>query len=187
MQTVKVALQPYDSDINSFINSSGEVVISGQAMASSGSDDEIAAILAHELAHLMLGHNERSRTNTVIGFSIGTSNRASVAIAHQLHIGNLPVETAPNSHSGSLNRAYQSEREIEADRIAIYVLDRAGLAPVALRDVLVRYHRIEHQLLQGESTDSVGYLQTHPSNDRRIAHIVSALSDLDSGVPLELR
>lgn len=38
----------------------------------------------------------------------------------------------------------------------------------------------------GAPSDSVGFLDTHPSDDDRIANLVSAIEDVRSGVPLEL-
>ena len=83
-------------------------------------------------------------------------------------------------------RAYSPEMEIEADRLAVYILDEAGYPPTAMRDVIVRMHRIMPASKRKVSSPTrAGFLDTHPSDDRRIAHILSAIRDVRAGVPLE--
>lgn len=83
-------------------------------------------------------------------------------------------------------RACSPEVEIEADRLAVYILSDAGDTTTAMRDTIVRMHRITPpKRKRGYSPSQVGFLDTHPSNDRRIAHILSAIRDVRAGVPVE--
>ena len=148
-------------------------------------DAELAAVLAHEFAHVMLGHVEKKAKNAAAGLLIGG------ALAG---LYGATTYTDPSAYSESWmrtgmlagSRAYSPEMEIEADRLAVYILNEAGYPPTAMRDVIVRMHRITPARKRGLSSPSrAGFLDTHPSNDRRIAHILSAIHDVRAGVPVE--
>ena len=138
---------------------------------------ELAAVLAHEYAHVMLGHVEKKTRNAMAGMAIASG----LAGIYAAKTGANPEAFAESwQRAGALagSRAYSPEMEIEADRLAVYILKEAGYPPTAMRDVIVRMHRIVPARRRGAfSPKRVGFLETHPSNDRRIAHILSAIRD----------
>jgi predicted Zn-dependent protease len=67
-------------------------------------DDELAAVLAHEFAHNILGHRVRLDAARVSRGFFGNFGRSAARIR---------------------------ETEIEADRFSVYLLDRAGYDPAA--------------------------------------------------------
>ena len=80
--------------------------------------------------------------------------------------------------------AYSPEMEIEADRTAVYILHRAGFPASAMQSALVRLSQTRARWQDGTFSGEVGFLQTHPSDDRRLAHVYSATQDAEAGVPL---
>ena len=148
---------------------------------------ELAAVLAHEYAHVMLGHVEKKTRNAMAGMAIASG----LAGIYAAKTGVNPEAFAESwQQAGALagSRAYSPEMELEADRLAVYILKEAGYPPTAMRDVIVRMHRIVPARRRGAfSPKRAGFLETHPSNDRRIAHILSAIRDAKAGVPLKAR
>jgi predicted Zn-dependent protease len=103
------------------------------AMAAFAADDqELAWILAHEFAHNVLGHHDRLDAAEVARGFFGNFGR---------------------------NARLIRETEIEADRMSIYLLDRAGFDPQASVRFCTRFGRRGLNFL-GSST--------HPNWRRRI-------------------
>jgi Peptidase family M48 len=139
---------------------------------------ELRGVLAHELAHVHLGHfaraeerrrvedARRKRTATmeeVLSYIPGLGAPALIAL--------LGVEAVSSGASELSRRAFSREDEAEADRFAVALLKRAeptngGFACLGLADVLERLHR-------ARAARAAEWLSTHPSPERR-AQIVRA-------------
>lgn len=87
------------------------------------SDDALAFILGHELAHITLGHVDRQLANTLVGALVG-------AIVSEL-IGADVTEGAANYGS----QAFSQEFESEADYVGAYYSSRAGYDLVSAAEV----------------------------------------------------
>ena len=81
------------------------------------------------------------------------------------------------------SRAYSPEMELEADRLSVYILEEAGYALGAMRDALVRLHRTKTGATSSGTALQVGFLETHPSDDRRLAHMLATIEDVRADVP----
>ena len=145
-------------------------------------EPELAAVLAHEYAHVMLGHVGKSQTNALVG-----------GVALSVLLGGVSAATGVTFEPGSYvemadlgmtvgSRVYSPEMELEADRLAVYMISEAGYPRTAMRDALVRLHRA-HAEAQTSGLGAVGFLETHPSDDRRIAHVLTAMDEVRAGVP----
>ena len=171
-------------EINAYANQHDEVgVFAG--LVRELREEEIAAAVAHELAHIMFGHVQKKMKNALTGMAIA-GGLAAVYAGYTRSDASTYGEDWMRTGMAAGSRAYSPEMEIEADRLAVYILKDAGYPSVAMRDVIVRLHRAKLPKRRGLfSLNRVGFLQTHPSNDRRIAHILAAVRDAESGVPLD--
>lgn len=186
MRSSLVNVYENDDRFNAFADAFDEVHMLGGMVSSSGNDDEIAAVLAHEFAHVMLGHVEKKMKNAMAGMVLA-AGVTGATMSQGARYDQRSINNILNSGYQVGARAYSPAMEIESDRISIYVLHRAGYDPSAMRDVIVRMNRLSVKARRGPFGGKVGFLQTHPSNDRRIAHIMSAIDDAESGVPLKVR
>ncbi|MBS0308170.1 MAG: M48 family metallopeptidase [Proteobacteria bacterium] len=126
------------------------------------SDDEIAAVMGHEIAHALREHgrervSQAYAQNAIIGVAAAaTNNSQNVALANQFaHY----LFVLPNSR----------QNESEADAIGLELAARAGYNPSAAIT-----------LWQKMSIESAGksppeFLSTHPANDTRIQDINALL------------
>ena len=62
----------------------------------------------------------------------------------------------------------------------------AGFEPQAMQATIVRMSQLKHRIRHSGLSSTVGFLDTHPSNDRRIAHILSAI-DSSGAWPVEIK
>ena len=183
VRTARVTVYPDNPQINAYADASDSIGVYGGLVGAVGHEDEIAAILAHEYAHIIYGHVERKMNNAMVGLAIATGLSAALYGGSGSYdqqgaetIIQLGMEIGAN--------AYSPELEIESDRTAIHILKTAGYSPAAMRDVLVRLSRVNKHGHNGEFVGEVGFFQTHPSDERRMAHIISAIEDAEAGIPL---
>ncbi len=184
MLETKVLVYTQEKDINAFADRNDNVSVFGGLVRNMGADAEIAGVLAHEFAHVMLGHVDKKTTNALIGgLILGVlTGVASAAAGSQ---DQQPVRDMTKVGWEIGGTAYSPEMEIEADRTAVYILHKAGLPLTALQSALLRMSRARAQRSSGAFAGTVGFLQTHPSDDRRHAHLISAMEDVRAGKPLK--
>ena len=128
------------------------------------SDDALAAVLAHEIAHITGKHalNIIQRGEFVAGAADFAAERSSDVAKAQAQltafdtsIGNL-VKTI-------LEKGFDPQTEFGADRSGRDLALTVGYAPGALRHVLAR--------LQQKTGTAVAVFSTHPPLDQRIARL----------------
>jgi predicted Zn-dependent protease len=157
-----------DSSINAFALPGGFVYINRGAINSARSEDEIAAVLAHEIAHVSLRHG---------------TNQASKAYLAQAGLGLISGLLGGRSQSGlgqvmgaiggfGLNALFlknSRSSEQQADSLALQILRRAGYSPYGMVSFL--------QTIQRNSGGrSVEFLSSHPNPENRIARLQQELN-----------
>ena len=169
-------------EINAFADDRDRVSVYTGLLNNLRADREQAAVLAHEYAHVMLGHVDKKGTNTMTGLLLGSVLGGAIqgATGHR-----QDIETWAKVGAIVGSRAYSPEMELEADRLAVYILEETEFFVLGMHDALVRLHHLNTPTPTGRGSPSrVGFLETHPSDDRRIAHVLSAIQDVSNGVPL---
>lgn len=122
------------------------------------SDDELAAVMGHEIAHALREHSREQ-----ISQQMGT--QAAIGIAGALFgIGELGQGIGNAVADVTLNRPKSRTHETEADRIGVELAARAGYDPhaaIGLWEKMVK--------LGGSQPPQ--WLSTHPSHESRIADL----------------
>lgn len=168
--------------INAYANEHDHIVVYSGLVDTLGVQDELAGVIAHEYAHVLLGHVDKSLTNAAVGGTIAPFLLAGVSIATGVEFNLGAYFDVANVGQVVGSRAYSPDMELEADRLSVYLLAEAGYSVTAMRDALVRLHRA-HTDAEASGLGTVGFLETHPSSDRRMAHMLTAVDDLMAGVP----
>jgi predicted Zn-dependent protease len=118
-------------------------------------DDQLRGVLAHEIAHEDLGHPVKAQVLGA-GLSIGA------ALLEQL----LPGSAAIAPIAGTLiSNNYTRPLELQADRHAVALLERAGYSKRTMIDTLA--------WLMRRTGDSGGVLSSHPATSERIQALQS--------------
>lgn len=145
---------------------SGIVVMTDQMVALAKNDQELAAVLAHELGHVRQRHLMRH----ILQNSVTTLLMASVT-GDILSVSSLSA-TIPTA---LIDAKFSRDFEREADDAACAWLKKEGIPASRFADIL---HRLQLQLdkktgaLKG-SEPVRNYLSTHPATDERIRRILS--------------
>jgi predicted Zn-dependent protease len=155
-----------DDTINAFAAPGGFIFVTSGALRTSTSEDELAAILAHEVAHVVRGHAigsiKKSRwagvTKEFLDSSVELSPEAEKTMT-DVFGGSID-----DIVDGSLVKGYSKDTEFEADKVGLEILAEAGYDPNAL----IRYLKI---LAQNQETGSGGFCATHPKATDRISRL----------------
>ncbi|MCM8814293.1 MAG: M48 family metalloprotease [Candidatus Omnitrophica bacterium] len=114
------------------------------------SDDKIAAVLAHEIAHITARHTVK-RLQDALGYG-------SLAILAQITPG-ADMRSRVYAQQGirELLLSYSREEELEADMLAAKYLQEAGFSPQGMLDVLALLQQTQRARPAGPA-----HVQTHP-------------------------
>jgi predicted Zn-dependent protease len=147
-----------DAQVNAFAAPGGAVVVTSGLLRKLGSPQELAAVLAHELAHVRARHSLR-----------GLLRQAGLRLLLALVAGDASSLAGSLHVAGGLGGlAYSRAFEREADDAAVRSLARLGLTPGALAGALESIRRA------GPSGAEVGFLSTHPATAERVARLERA-------------
>ena len=160
------------AEVNAFALPGGYIYATRGLLAHLLAEAELAAVLAHEVAHVSARHgvNQLSRA-ALAQRGVGVFR---VLDPQMRHVGAIAQGTA-----GLALLRHSREQEAEADALALRYLRRAGLPPEAMARVLGLLVGLAAQ--QGGAAVP-GWLQTHPHPEERLRAVEVALG----GAPREL-
>jgi predicted Zn-dependent protease len=154
-------------EINAFALPGGPVWVNRGAIAAAGNESQLAAILAHEIAHVALRHSARQLSNMMVA-NLGLSLMDAL-------LGNTAGATAAGIAAryvaGGAFLKFSRDDEREADRVGAMIMTRAGWDPRGMVDVMETIRR--QQRRDPGSVDV--FFSNHPSPQERIARLQRAL------------
>lgn len=121
-------------------------------------DDELAAVLGHEMAHALREHaRERASEQAIAGSVISVGSAL-------LGIGDLGQQGAEYAYMGLIGLPNSRSHETEADRIGVELAARAGYDPRAAISLWQKMGK-----MGGGPT--IKFLSTHPSSEDRLSDL----------------
>ncbi len=154
--------------INAYALPNGNVYITRGFLAYLESESELAAVIAHEIAHQSKAHYQRNR-------ELALSTRAlSERIAQQAQSDQVRALT--DTFGQAMVLGYSRSQELEADHLSVDYLSAAGFDAQAVRRVLALIVELEHQAHRDETPEEAQdheIFATHPDTGKRLAQIDS--------------
>lgn len=171
-----------DNDsINATAAPGGFVFVTTGALRLAQSEDELAGLIAHEIAHVVRGHAlgsiKKSRYATLSKDLLDSSVQVNGEGITQLT--GLMEGGIDDMLDAMFVNGYSKDTEFEADRIGIELAAKAGYDPRAMVAFLAR-------MQQTQDTGSGGFYATHPKASDRITKLNEKLPKTTVAVP-ELR
>jgi predicted Zn-dependent protease len=157
-----------DPGVNAFALPGGYVYVTRGLMAHLGSDDELAAALAHEIGHVAARHGAvQMRKTATARRSVGLFR---VIDPNLQHVGGIAARTA-----GLALLKYSRDDEHEADDLGLRYITKSGYAPVAIAEVF----RVLVSITEAHAGQRVPtWMSTHPEPEARLARMEARLREL---------
>jgi len=154
-------------EVNAFACPGGLILVSRGLLATTRGEDELAAVLAHEIAHVTLRHGVAAirQANLTQAFTyLGAGAAQATMDPEDLRkVTDLFGDSVGDIVETLVTRGYSRDAEVAADELGRRFLSGAGYDPQALARVLER--------MEGEG----GMFATHPSPEERVAALGAPL------------
>lgn len=151
------------NELNAYVMPGGKIVFySGIIDRLKLSDDEIAAIMGHEMAHALREHSREQLSRQV-----ATQSTLSIA-ASALGLSSGQAQLAGLVGEVGLTLPHSRTQESEADKIGLELMARAGYNPNA---AITLWQKMQ----AAGSGGTPQFLSTHPNPNNRIAVLQSLL------------
>jgi len=149
-----------DNSINAFATMGGFVYLHTGLIKTADNEAELASVIAHEIGHIVGRHSITQLRNTALAQGLlsaaGLETKTWVQLAVNL------AYNLPNSRKD----------ELEADRLGLTNLARAGYEPTAMISFMQKLTQ------QGGSTPTI--LSTHPATSDRILALQKQLNSVNN-------
>lgn len=144
--------------VNAFALPGGQIVVYTGLIERAERPEQVAGVIAHEMAHVTLRHGMRN-----------VAHRAGLMLAVSLLLGDQSgwVELATDMAILAQSNDYSREQEAAADAEGVRMMIAARIDPAGLAE----FFRALSEQEGTELTGAMSWLSTHPDHASRIAHV----------------
>lgn len=162
--TVKVIDDP--KTVNAFCMAGGRMAVyTGLIQQIKPSDDELAQVMGHEIAHALSNHTAEKMSVAM------ASDLAVGAVAATQHNSALALQGAALAAAVAITLPNSRQAESEADRIGIELAARAGYDPHA---AVTLWRKMEKVAGGGR----IDFLSTHPAPEKRMETLAGLVPEM---------
>lgn len=159
--TFQVVTDGEEADLWNAWATPGQITVTNRLLEFMHSDDELAIVMGHELAHLTQGH---------LAKGLGTSVLGSVLATAIGEVTNVPV--LGDLAGGAASSAFSRNFEREADYIGFQYAHRAGY------DIAVGPRLWERVATELPRRVAIPWLSTHPPEPERLVRLQKAVEEI---------
>jgi predicted Zn-dependent protease len=165
-----------DSDeINALATPGGHIFITRGLINCATSEDTLAAVIAHEVAHIQLQHGLKAIKNSRFTQALLITGTSAASAA-----GNTTVSQLADTFGDSVNEivstlvtnGYSRTQELDADSFAMSLMSLAGYEPSSMIDML-------QVLERNQGSRPGGFNNTHPTPTQRISNAQNTVGNYD--------
>jgi predicted Zn-dependent protease len=156
-------------DVNAFCMPGGKIVVYEGIMPFTASDEELAAVLGHEVAHAVAKHaNERMSQQLLTQYG-------GLILEQAVSGRSATIQTVANTVYGlgaelGIMLPYSRKHEYEADRMGLIFMAMAGYNPQAA----ITFWQ---KMAAGKTASTFEILSTHPNDANRVAELQKYLPE----------
>lgn len=154
-----------NKEINAFAMPGRHLVVHTGLIDFADHQEEIAGVIAHEVAHIESGHVVKK-----LGKEIGLS------ILMNLTLGDIGGEVVRNALSTLTSTAYDRSLEKEADLKAVDYMLKAKMDPAYLATFLKKLDK------ESQTPEVLQWVSTHPDSKERVRYINERINSVKGGV-----
>ncbi len=159
-----------DDQINAFCMPGGKIVVYEGLMNIVGSEDELAVVVGHEVAHAVAKHsNEQMSQEILAQYGAGILNASLSQKSQITQVVAAQVYGLGSQYAVAL--PFSRKHEVEADYMGLVFMTMAGYNP----DVALNFWQKMSASSGGKTPE---FLSTHPSDEKRIRNIQNDLAEI---------
>jgi predicted Zn-dependent protease len=158
-----------DESANAFAMPGGKIAVFTGLLEHVDSDDELAAVVGHEIAHVQLHHANQRMSAEVIRAAVGIAAVVGTKDMEESDRNKILAAYGVGTQVGIM-LPYSRGHEAEADRIGLMIAARAGYDPTAA----IGFWR---KMGEANPRSMPEFLSTHPSSNTRIRELEDAMAD----------
>ncbi|MEX0807668.1 MAG: M48 family metalloprotease [Dongiaceae bacterium] len=166
-----------EDEVNAYATANNEIAVYRGLLELLETEDEFAAVIAHEIGHHLAQHIDETQTNATIGAIIGgvLAGGAMIALGYDSYYyqNQQLMEDSMNLGASIGALSYSKEQEREADLLAAYLLERAGYD-------LRAAGRVWEVLAKVNGRTSSGMLDSHPAGPERMVAWNLAIAEVEA-------
>ncbi len=167
-----------DPEINAFAMPGGFIGVNTGLIVSSGSESELAAVLAHEIGHVVQRHIARGMTQQSQNSMVMLASLAGALLAALAGGGgNLAMGVAAFGQAPAINRqlGFSRDAEREADRAGFTMLTKAGYDAQGMAQM---FSRLMNASRLNEGAGGGSWASTHPLSIERMSDVQNRVRSL---------
>jgi len=156
-----------NAQINAFATPDAFIFVNRGLLAFLSSEEQLAAVIGHEIGHVVGEHARRRKMANLLGKTAG--------IAAAMVTGRGELYDVSNVATTTLLSGYGREMELEADRYGAEFLARSGYNPLAMIEVVqvLKDQELFSKQVANLPSTYHGLFSSHPKNDKRLYEVVT--------------
>ena len=161
---------------NAFALPGGKVIVTTGLLALVGRDAELAAVLGHEIGHVMARHSSEQGSQRVVAALGGSVLDAALRSAGGVTAGSRQLLLGAYGAGAEIGvlLPYSRTHESEADRLGLIYMAGAGYDPSA---AVTFWRKMAVHSKRRGADKTPSFLRTHPVDEQRIANIQKHLPE----------
>lgn len=165
--------------VNAFALPGGQVFLTAGLLEKLERENQIAGVLAHEIAHVVARHGAEHIAKAQL--AQGLTGAAVIATYDPQNPRSYQAAAMAAIVGQLITMKYGRDDELESDRLGVRFMAEAGYDPRAM----IRVMEVLRDASQGDAPPE--FLSTHPNPDQRIKQIQQAIAEVfPDGVPAHL-
>jgi predicted Zn-dependent protease len=172
-----------DSDVvNASAAPGGYVYINRGLLALLNSEAELAAVLAHEIAHITARHGVQQLSRAKIANATSFGAAVATTVATGGFVNGAQISQITSIWAQSALSGFGRDLELEADSLAAEYIANAGYDPAAMIHLItaLKNQADFNRKIAGKGGGYHGLFATHPRNDKRLQEAIEDAAALSS-------
>lgn len=163
-------------DINAFCMPGGKIVVYEGLLPLATTDDELAVVVGHEVAHAVAKHSNERMSQEILAqygasvVDVALSNKSATVQAIGGTVFGLGAQLG-------VMLPYSRKHELEADYMGLVFMTMAGYDPAK---AVTFWQKMSAASGGGNASD---FMSTHPSDTKRIAQVKQYLPEMEKYKP----